>query len=237
MLLQTDAQTRIEASTSAFFTQFTSVFVPAWVALAARRKPTLRVVCASLLVVAGCAVLSGVRLSGMGFGFGEWETIFAAALFTGQILCLERPGFQGNDMRRVAVVMFAVKALVLLPLVLANKPTDALSWGGWSALYSSPPMWVMLGVLTVFSTVYGYGTMTQWQPHVSSVQAGLIYATEPVFATLWALFLPGWFSKIAGIDYRNEVIGWAFCLGALAILLANVLVATHPPQRTQSGGA
>ena len=75
MLFQTDAQMRIPASTSAFFTQFTSVFVPAWVAFAARRRPTWRVACASLLVVVGCAILSGVTVSGLGFGLGEWETI------------------------------------------------------------------------------------------------------------------------------------------------------------------
>ena len=47
MLLQTDAQNYIAASTSAFFTQFTCVFVPLTVALRSRRMP-------SLLVTAAC---------------------------------------------------------------------------------------------------------------------------------------------------------------------------------------
>jgi hypothetical protein len=72
---------------------------------------------------------------------------------------------------------------------------------------------------------------------VSSVQAGLIYATEPVFATVWALFLPGWFSGLAGIQYENEVLGGAFFLGAFAILLANVLAATQPQQSAGGSGA
>jgi drug/metabolite transporter (DMT)-like permease len=236
MILQTDAQTRIAASTSAFFTQFTSVFIPVWVALVSRRAPSLRVVCASGLVVLGCALLSGVQWSRLGFGLGEWETILAAALFSGQILCLEKDGFRRNDMRRVAVIMFAVKAVVLFPLVLGARSEAGAAGAdcGWMSLYGSPSIWVMLGLLTLFSTVYGYSTMTQWQRHVSPVQAGLIYATEPVFATLWALFLPGWFSRLSGISYANESLGLSFVGGALAILCANALIILQNPGSNQN---
>jgi drug/metabolite transporter (DMT)-like permease len=240
MLLQTDAQNRIPASTSAFFTQFTSVFLPVWVAISSRRFPNPRVALASGLVVCGCALLSGVDFKGLGFGFGEWETILAALLFSGQILTLDQEKFRANDMRSVAVVMFTVKALVMLPVVLGARgllieaPSDLLTLAaatGWRAMYASPSMWLMLGLLTLLCTVYSYSVMTQWQPRVSPVHAGLIYATEPVFATLWALFLPGWFSHLAGLSYQNESLGLSFFAGATAILLANVLMALAPPPR------
>lgn len=238
MLFQTDAQTLIPASTSAFFTQFTSVFIPVWVAFAARRLPPPRVGIASGLVVLGCALLSGVDLSGLGFGVGEWETVLAALLFSGQILCLGQQKFHGNDMRRVAVVMFLVKAAALSPLVFLAAPNHSanaqgtseavFSATGWTALYSDPSMWLMLSVLTLFCTVYSYSIMTHWQPRVSPVQAGLIYATEPVFATLWALFLPGWFSRLAEISYPDESLSLSFLGGALAIVAANLLITTQP---------
>jgi drug/metabolite transporter (DMT)-like permease len=98
-------------------------------------------------------------------------------------------------------------------------------------------MWVMLGVLTLCSTLFGYATMIAWQPRVSSVQAGLIYASEPVFATVWALFLPSWYSALSGITYANEVIGGAFVVGALAIVAANVLIALQvKPDAAPPGG-
>jgi drug/metabolite transporter (DMT)-like permease len=240
MLLQTDAQNRIPASTSAFFTQFTSVFLPVWVAVVSRRLPNPRVALASCLVVCGCALLSGVDFKGLGFGFGEWETILAAVLFSGQILALDQERFRANDMRSVAVVMFGVKALVMLPVVLGVDvpmmeavfdPLDPGAATGWRALYASPSMWLMLGTLTLFCTVFSYSIMTQWQPRVSPVHAGLIYATEPVFATLWALFLPGWFSRMAGLSYQNESLGLSFFAGATAVLFANVLMAFAPPSR------
>ena len=83
-------------------------------------------------------------------------------------------------------------------------------------------------ILTLFCTTYAYATMVRWQPHVTSTQAGLIYATEPVFATLWALFLPGWFSALAGIAYANEHLTPPFYLGALLILAANAVIILAP---------
>ncbi len=218
MLLQTDAQHHIAASTSAFFTQFTCVFVPLYVALRSRRVPSAKIVTACLLVIAGCAVLSGVRLGEIGFGRGEWETILSAVLFTGQIVCLERAVFSPNDATRTATVMFAVKGALFVPFVLAGGVAGA------GAAFVSPPLIAMTVILALFSTVYSYVTMTRWQPHVTSTQAGLIYASEPIFATLWALFLPGLFSAFAGIQYANEHLTLRFFIGGTLILAANALV-------------
>lgn len=230
MLLQTDAQHVISASLSAFFTQFTCIFVPLAVAVRSRIWPTPWVVSASAMVLGGCAILSGVSAKGVSFGRGEWETIAAALLFTAQILVLGRECYRENEMRSAATVMFAVKALVLAPVILAGAGpgeapgTGTLVFGQILAAFANGPVLLMTGLLTVFSTVYGYATMVRWQPWVSPVQAGLIYATEPIFATLWALFLPGWFSALGGFSYGNENLGGPFFWGASLILGANVLL-------------
>ena len=224
MLLQTDAQNYIAASTSAFFTQFTCVFVPLTVALRSRRMPSPLVITACVLVMAGCAVLSGVELGKIRLGRGEWETIVGAALFTGQILCLERVRFHGNDSRRSATVMFAVKGTLLATFVIAGGSRAA------THIYTSPGVLVLTPLLVVFCTVYAYTTMNHWQPRVTSTQAGLIYATEPVFAFAWALFLPGWFSGFAGIAYANEHLTWQLFAGGGLILAANLLLIARPDQ-------
>ena len=149
-------------------------------------------------------------------------------LFTGQIVTLERPVFAGNDMRRTATVMFGVKAALLAPLVFMGGGADVLH------AYTSGPVMAITLILAVFCTTYAYSTMVRWQPHVTSTQAGLIYATEPVFATLWALFLPGWFSALAGISYANEHLTNQFYFGAALIFFANVVIIfapkVHPPE-------
>ena len=73
-------------------------------------------------------------------------------------------------------------------------------------------------------------TMNHWQPRVTSTQAGLIYATEPVFASAWALFLPGWYSGFAGIAYANERLTWQLFAGGGLILIANLLLIARPDQ-------
>jgi drug/metabolite transporter (DMT)-like permease len=72
--------------------------------------------------------------------------------------------------------------------------------------------------------------MTHWQPRVTSTQAGLIYATEPVFASAWALFLPGWYSGFVGIRYANEHLSWQLFAGGGLILVANLLLIARPDQ-------
>ena len=91
-------------------------------------------------------------------------------------------------------------------------------------------MWAMLSVLGVFSTAYGYGMMLLWQPRISATQAGVIYATEPVFATAWALVLPEWISGWAGVVYANERPGLGFVFGALLVLGANALLLAPAPE-------
>jgi hypothetical protein len=63
MLLQTDAQNYIAASTSAFFTQFTCVFVPLTVALRSRRMPSVSVIAACAVTGAAEAITSGTTPS------------------------------------------------------------------------------------------------------------------------------------------------------------------------------
>jgi drug/metabolite transporter (DMT)-like permease len=163
-----------------------------------------------------------VELGKVGLGRGEWETILSALLFTGQILCLERPRFQLNDAARVATIMFAVKGLVLLPLVIAGGGMRAM------AVFNSMPVVALTILLALVCTVYAYVIMTRWQPKVTATQAGIIYATEPVFASGWALFLPGWFSAFAGISYANETLHWELLAGGLLILAANALLILRP---------
>ena len=152
------------------------------------------------------------------------ETILAAVLFTGQILCLERSEFHGNDMRRTATMMFAVKGAIMLPLVIAGGGVRSLGMLG------HPPVLVLTLILALGCTVYSYGVMVLWQPRVSATQAGLIYATEPVFATVFAAFLPAWFSLYTGITYANERLSWQLFVGGGLMLVANLLLIFRPGQ-------
>jgi drug/metabolite transporter (DMT)-like permease len=224
LVLQMDGLAYTTASTSAFLTQCYCLMIPLWVALTTRRWPSPLVVASCLLVVVGVAVLSGVDWHTFRIGRGEAETLLASVLFTGQILWLQRPAYAGNDTNRFSVVMFLVMALSSGLAAACSRHAP----GDWLRAYATAPAWGLLGILVLFSTLIGYLLMNRWQTHVSATEAGLIYCAEPVFASVTTLFLPGWFSLLAAIEYPNEVVTRHLVLGGGLVLLANVLLQLAP---------
>lgn len=220
MALQADGLAHTDASVSAFLTQAYCVFLPLWASLVQRRRPSLRVIAATLLVLAGGGILSGVRWDTFRIGRGEAETILAAFLFTFQILTLESPRYTGNRALPVTVVMFAAIMLQFIPVsfALAGSPADLLTAG------ASPAAFALVALLALACSVGAYLLMNHWQPHVTATEAGLIYTTEPVITSFYVLFLPAWLGGFARICYPNESITQALWLGGGLIVGANLLM-------------
>jgi drug/metabolite transporter (DMT)-like permease len=233
LILQADAMNIISASVSAFLTQFYCVLLPLWVCVSRRVWPAARLTVATLLVLGGITVLSGLvqikdgalRMDEFHLGRGELETLLATVFFTVQILLLERPAWRANRMIPVSVLMFFGFAACAVPVVLLYKP----SWSAVIDIYAGHRELLLMGIIVVFCTVYAYTAMNRWQPHVSATEGGLIYCMEPVFTSLYALFLPAWFAQWTGVPYANETITAALLLGGGLITAANILL--QLPQR------
>lgn len=220
MLLQVDGLSHTQASTSAFLTQATVFFIPLVKSLWHRKPPDGREAMCCLLALAGIAVLAQFDWRSFHMGRGEAETLLAAVLFTGHIMTLEVPAFRENDALKVSVVMFAVITLVCLPLLALMGSASGVA----VSAFASPSSWLFLAILVGPCTLMAFLWMNHWQPHVSATTAGLIYCLEPVFTSLFVLFLPGWFSTLAGITYANEVMTQPLVIGGGLILVANILM-------------
>jgi drug/metabolite transporter (DMT)-like permease len=239
MLFQMDGVMHTLASTSAFLTQCYCIFIPIWVGCRGRARPSGALVLSCGMVLAGVAVLADIDWLQLRPGRGELETIVSSLFFTGQILWLQRAVFAGNQTMPVTTVMFVVVALLVLPVALltGGGPRPCL------AAFGSAPALAMIGFLTLGCTVIAYGLMNCWQPHLPATQAALIYCCEPVFTSLFALFLPACLSRLAHIHYANEIIGWRLLAGGGLITAANLLVlwrgagAAKPDQRFAATGA
>ena len=232
LIFQMDGLAHTAASTSAFLTQFYCLLIPLIVAWHSRRWPSPVTATSCLMVIAGVAVLSNVDWQVLRVGRGELETVVASTIFTGQILWLQRPKFTANNVNHFTLVMFVVTALVCLPVAMMTGG----SLGPWIQCYSTMPMAVFTFILAVACTLGGYLLMNYWQPRVTATQAGLLYCLEPIFASLFAMFLPGWFSEMAGIPYANEQIGWRLLVGGSLITAANVLMQVRwSPHDARSG--
>ena len=220
ILLQVDGMAYTAASTSAFLTQCYCLLIPLWVAWRERRPPSARMFVSCGMVVAGVALLAKVDWRNFRLGRGELETIAASVVFTGQILWLERPKYAVNNVNHFSLVMFGGMATVCLPVAMATtREAD-----DWLRAYSTAPTLGFLGILVFFCTFGGYLLMNRWQRHVTATQAGLIYCIEPVFASLFALFLPAWFSAWTTVPYANETLTANLLVGGGLITTANVLI-------------
>jgi drug/metabolite transporter (DMT)-like permease len=228
MVVQADGLAHTDASTSAFLTQAYCVILPLVACVRLRRAPGPRTVMATVLVMIGGAILSGIRPGGLRIGRGELETLVAACFFTMQILTLEHPDFRANRGLPVTFLMCAGIAALMLPAAAVTAPelgmlvTAGASWATFA----------LVAVLAVFSSVGAYLLMNVWQPRISATEAGLIYTTEPVFTAAYVLFLPTWIASVVGTGYPNERLTVAMATGGGLILAANLLMQLkRPPHR------
>ncbi len=220
ILLQMDGLSYTDASISAFLTQSYCLFIPLWVAVVSRRRPSLKIILSTILVLAGVAVLAKLNFHSLKLGRGELETLAASLFFTGQILCLEQPRYAANRPGNFSTVMFLVMAMLCVPLVCATAPGAAACLQA----YASLPACGFLALLVIFCTLMSYVMMNCWQKFVTATEAGLIYSIEPVVASLLALFLPAIFSRWAGIHYANEELTARLFIGGGLITGANLLL-------------
>jgi drug/metabolite transporter (DMT)-like permease len=220
ILFQMDGLSYTAASTSAFLTQCYCVFIPIWVALVSRRWPRRKIIFCVGLVVVGMAILADLDFRALKLGRGEWETLIASLLFTGQILWLERPRYTANNPIRFSIVMFIGMAVLCVPVVWLTTPSVVAC----VQAYASPAACSFLAALVVCCTLGAYLLMNYWQPRVSATEAGLIYCVEPVLASALALFLPAWISVWTNINYANETLTARLLIGGGLITVANVLL-------------
>lgn len=225
MLFQADGIQFTDASTSAFLTQFYAILIPVYLAWRSRRNPGGRVWGCAALVLAGVAILGRFDWRELHLGRGEAETLLASVFFMGQILWLERPEFVQNRALRITLVMFLVEGLAFLLLGAVTAPSLAAVL----APLAVPAWWGFTLALTGFCTLGAFILMNTWQPRISATEAGLIYCIEPIFGSVFALFLPGFFSVWAAIAYPNEQATAHLLVGGGLITLANIILQLRPP--------
>lgn len=220
ILLQMNGLSYTSASNSAFLTQTFCIYIPIFVAIRDRVSPSWRVILATGMMMLGVAVLNTLDFRGIDLAHGEWITLLAALFFSGQILWLEKPEFQKNNVMNASIVMFIMIALMSVPLVIAHwHPLPAVL-----TTYSNPGVLILIAALIFFCTILAFVLMNKWQPFVPSTEAAMIYGFEPVWTSLMALFIPALISKAFGFDYPNEKLTINLIIGGTLILSANLLL-------------
>ena len=228
LIFQMDGLNYTSASTSAFLTQSYCFIIPVVVALRERHSPTLRVVFCTILMMIGIAILTQLKPHDLHLGRGEIETLIGSLVFTGQILWLERPIFAHNNVNHFSFVMFVITAIMAVPCAFFTMRQSS----DIGRAFDSPSVIILVLVLVLFCTMTAYMMMNRWQPHVTATEAGLLYGIEPVCASIFALFLPSYISRLTGINYPNERLTLHLFIGGTIIVVANIFLQLKPPAKT-----
>jgi drug/metabolite transporter (DMT)-like permease len=226
MLFQLDGLQYTEASTNAFLTQGYVVFLPIASTLVTKRAPPVRVLVCALLVSIGLAILARFDPRTLSIGRGEAETLAASFCFMLQIALLDMRRFANNRTLAVSTVMFATMVIVMLPVVASAGRGE----GDFRIPFVAPASFSYFVVIVVLPTLGSSLLMNRYQRLVSASEAGIIYATEPAFASAFALFGPGWLSRVSDISYADEVLDSRLLWGGALVVCANVLLALLQPE-------
>jgi drug/metabolite transporter (DMT)-like permease len=149
--------------------------------------------------------------------------VLSTGFLAGTILWVERPIYAENRSGVVTLLMFALLAAfssLLYPLLGGTIHAA-------TALFGTPVLCELMVAVVVLCTVLTFLIMNTWQRLISATEAGLIYCIEPVIATALCAFVPGWISRVAGIDYPNESLRWGLFFGGSLIIGAAILAATQ----------
>ena len=242
LVLQVIGLATIPVSRSGFLTSLTAVFTPIFSSIVFRKPISANVVLGVAIALLGVSILTGlIALDSSGIGiapdamskwtFGDTLTTLGAVLFTGQLLLVD---YYGTKINTTAITpgMFLTVSIaagltfsLLHSVALQSLPIhSAAPWASWQTLFFSPTFVGIILFLAIFCSVVAFVGMNKYQPHISAVQASVVYSTEPVFASLWALFLPSLLGSLdSKMGYPNEHVSPPLLLGGAFVLLANVV--------------
>lgn len=212
----------VTPAVSAFLTSLYVVFLAVITAVIERRLPRVGFAIGALLATAGAALVRG-RPEVAQWSTGELLTVAAAVAFAIHILATDRVTKRHAAMP-VTLTMFVVVALGGgLLLVVENARGHGIDMATIGALCTDATFMTPLVLTTVFGTVVALTFMNLFQREVDPVRAAIVYALEPIWATLIGIH--------AGED---QFTAWLVFGGVL--LLAGNLVAELAGSRETAHG-
>jgi drug/metabolite transporter (DMT)-like permease len=214
--LQTAGLRTTAASKSAFLTGLYVVLVPMLSSILKRRVPQLIECAGALLAVGGTAVLSLDPASGFRLSTGDLLTIGCAFAFSGHMVAVERFTSPRSH-----------QSLALWQVLCVGVFSAAGCW--WiepPRLVLTPRLISALVVTALLATAVSFALYTWAQTRTTASRASLIFALEPVWASLVAWLWTGevWSSR--------TLVGGALIFGAILLVeMKPSFPQTHPQKQ------
>jgi drug/metabolite transporter (DMT)-like permease len=198
LVLQVLGQSYTTASKSAFITSLNTPLTPVVALLLYRARPSRPQLVAVLLATMGLGLLTWPG-GGARWNVGDLSTVGCAVLYAFTIVQLARRT-PGHEVMTLTAVQVA-SAAVFFALFLGMSQTAIAIWGPARlpellraealGFHPSPHAWVEMVYLSLACTLVTFAGQTWAMARMSATHAAIVFALEPVFATLMAIGLDG----------------------------------------------
>jgi drug/metabolite transporter (DMT)-like permease len=232
-LLQMFGLRGVTAPVSAFLTSLYVVFTALLTAARARRVPGLALIAGAALATFGAGFIQGPPQ--LSFGPAEWLTVGCAFAFAVHILATEHVTLRVDPLPVTFTTFVWVTLGSLATLAWgalgpgAPTPADLAGLGGPGAdggladalvaLALDPAFATPMLLSCLLATVLALTLMNTYQRELEPVRAAILYAVEPVWASLAALGLG-----------QAEVDRW-LVIGGAALVVGNLIAELAPAAR------
>jgi drug/metabolite transporter (DMT)-like permease len=207
--LQMSGLVDVSPAVSAFLTSLYVLFTAAISALSAGGRPRATLVAGALLATLGAGLVRG--RPGLTFTVGEWLTIGSAIIFAIHIIATDRATRRFDPMALTFTSFVVVFGLAAITFLAVSTSDDAPSSAAIVDLVTSRAFFVPLALTTVLATVVALTFMNLFQREVDPVRAAILYAFEPIWATLF------------GIATAHDSLTPWFLFGGAALLAGNLI--------------
>jgi len=187
-----------KATNSAFITSFYVLFVPFMSYFLYKERIRILAVSASVLAFGGLTLLMSGDLSQM--NIGDIITFLSALTYAGHI------AYTGKVTHRHSTLGLSFYQIIFVSLV----SFTCVPLGSGKLLINREVIFVIL-FTAIFCTTFAYFMQTKLQRIIKPTTTAVIFATEPLFATLAAAFI------------NNEILLIHQYIGCLLIVIATII--------------
>lgn len=208
--LQMSGLAEVSPAVSAFLTSLYVLFTAGISAFSSGGRLHASLILGAVLATIGAGLVRG--RPDLTFTSGEWLTIASAVVFAIHIIATDRATRKLDPMAVTFTSFAVVAAIACVCFFAAGLAGDSPGREALVDLVSAREFLVPLALTTVLATVVALTFMNVFQREVDPVRAAIIYAFEPIWATLFGI-----------ASGHDELTSWLWIGGA--VLLAGNLVA------------
>lgn len=210
MWLQNLALNFTAASNTAFIASLSAIIAPVLLAAFTRERVGKGVLLCAVCAMTGLFFLSGARVRF--FNAGDVFALLSATFTSLHIIAADRFVRRGNALT-LGIIQIIFSAFLSFILWRIYQPS------GFSALIFDRELIIAVSVIGVFCTAFAFTAQIVAQQALSPSIVAIMLVFEPVFALIYALFIPAPDGSVETLTLRKALGAFLILSGAVSSLL------------------